>query len=97
MSFSAEVPRPGRTGSLRVPFKNRELGTAALDHKPVNGIAGLGPTDLAPELLHGCHKFPIVPQAFFLRFHSSVRFRTGRSGSGRLQCRRPSPYDPEFN
>ena len=55
MGFAAVVPCPGRICGLRVPFENRELRIAALNHKPVNRIAGYYAADFTSEFLKRCH------------------------------------------
>src|SRR6266481_6019831 len=46
--------------SFGVPLKNREVRVSALNHKPMNRMAGLCPTDLTSEFLQRCHKFLIA-------------------------------------
>ena len=63
VGLPAVVPCSGRICGFRVPFENRELRIAALNHKPVNRIAGYCPADFTSEFLKRCHKFPIVRKA----------------------------------
>jgi hypothetical protein len=63
VGFPAEVPCSGRICGFRVPFENSELRIAALNHKPVNRIAGYRSADFTSEFLKGCHKFLIVSES----------------------------------
>src|SRR3989442_12410558 len=60
VGFPAVVPCSGRICGLRVPFENSELRIAALNHKPVNRIAGYCPADFTSEFLERRHKFVMV-------------------------------------
>jgi hypothetical protein len=57
------VPCAGCICGLRVPFENGELRIAALNHKPVNRIAGYCSADFTSEFLKRCHEIPIVSKA----------------------------------
>src|SRR5262249_6283405 len=65
MCFAAVVPCPVGTGCLGVPFENRELRISALNHKPVNRIAGYQSANFTPEFLNRCHKLSIVKPLVF--------------------------------
>jgi len=62
VGFPAEVPRSGGICGLRIPFENREIRIAALNHKPVNRIAGYCPANLTSKFLKRCHKFLTIDQ-----------------------------------
>jgi hypothetical protein len=62
MALAAEVPCSGSIGAGRVPLENREFGTAALNHKPANRIAGDDAADFTSEFLKGRHRFLILIQ-----------------------------------
>jgi hypothetical protein len=62
VGFPAEVPCSGRICGLRIPFENSELRLAALNHKPVNRIAGYRSADFTSEFLKRGHKFLIVSE-----------------------------------
>jgi len=51
MALPAEVPCSGGACVCRVPLENRELRIAALNHKPVNWIAGDDAADFTSEFL----------------------------------------------
>ena len=72
MSFAAVVPCPAGAGCLGVPFENRELRISALNHKPVNRIAGYQSANFTPEFLNRCHKLSIVKPLVLLLSHCSV-------------------------
>src|SRR5713226_2471773 len=63
MGLPAEVPGSSRICSLRVPFENSELRIAALNHKPVNRIAGYCSADFTSEFLKRCHEILIRSKA----------------------------------
>ena len=89
VAFSAEVACFSRTGSLSVPSKNRELRISALNHKPVNGIAGHRPADLTSEFLQRCHKFLTVDQR--AARHSDSSSSTLSKGENHCNPRIPVP------
>lgn len=60
VSFSTEVPRTGSVGGFGIPLKNSELGFAALNHKPMTGVIGHTPADLASEFLKSTHAVHLV-------------------------------------
>src|SRR6266481_871985 len=63
VGFPAVVPCAGCICGLRVPFENSELRIAALNHKPVNRIAGYRSTDFTSEFLKRCHEILIRSKA----------------------------------
>jgi hypothetical protein len=64
MGFTAVVPYSRRDCRFSIPFDNREVQISALNHKPVNGIAGHCSADFTTEFAYHCHEFPYCIIAF---------------------------------